>query len=54
MRLLSGSAKYSMRMRSAYAVSYEAAAQRYAPFLSAISQVRVRLLPRHGCRGRDG
>lgn len=28
-----------------YAVSYEAAAQRYAPFLSAISQVRVRLLP---------
>ncbi|KXW56428.1 hypothetical protein FV185_03770 [Ferrovum sp. PN-J185] len=29
----------------AYAVSYEAAAQRYAPFLSGISQVRVRLLP---------
>jgi len=28
-----------------YAVSSEAAAQRYAPFLSAISQVRVRLLP---------
>ena len=28
----------------AYAVSYEAAAQRYAPFLSGISQVRVRLL----------
>jgi hypothetical protein len=27
-----------------HAVSYEAAAQRYAPFLSAISQVRVRLL----------
>lgn len=31
-----------------YAVSYEAAAQRYAPFLSAISQVRVRLLPGAG------
>lgn len=29
----------------AYAVSYEAAAQRYAPFLSGISQVRTRLLP---------
>ncbi len=29
----------------AYAVSYEAAAQRYAPFLSSISQLRVRLLP---------
>jgi hypothetical protein len=29
----------------AYAVSYEAAAQRYTPFLSGISQVRVRLLP---------
>jgi len=29
----------------AYAVSDEAAAQRYAPFLSGISQVRVRLLP---------
>ena len=29
----------------AYAVSYEAAAQRYAPFLSGISQVRVRMLP---------
>lgn len=29
----------------AYAVSFEAAAQRYAPFLSGISQVRVRLLP---------
>jgi DNA-binding MarR family transcriptional regulator len=28
-----------------YAVSYEAAAQRYAPFLSSISQVRTRLLP---------
>jgi hypothetical protein len=28
----------------AYAVSYEAAAQRYAPFLTGISQVRVRLL----------
>lgn len=28
----------------AYAVSYEAAAQRYAPFLSDISQVRVRML----------
>lgn len=28
----------------AYAVSYEAAAQRYAPFLSSISQVRVRML----------
>ena len=27
-----------------YAVSYEAAAQRYAPFLSSISQVRTRLL----------
>jgi hypothetical protein len=27
-----------------YAVSYEAAAQQYAPFLSSISQVRVRLL----------
>jgi len=27
-----------------YAVSYEAAAQRYAPFLSSVSQVRVRLL----------
>lgn len=32
----------------AYAVSYEAAAQRYAPFLSGISQVRVRLLPTTG------
>lgn len=32
----------------AYAVSYEAAAQRYAPFLSGISQVRVRLLPGTG------
>lgn len=29
----------------AYAVSYEAAAQRYTPYLSGISQVRVRLLP---------
>ena len=29
----------------AYTVSYEAAAQRYTPFLSGISQVRVRLLP---------
>ncbi len=29
----------------AYAVSYEAAAQRYAPFLTGISQVRVRVLP---------
>lgn len=28
-----------------YAVSHEAAAQRYAPFLSGISQVRIRLLP---------
>lgn len=28
-----------------YAVSYEAAAQRYAPFLSSISQVRLRMLP---------
>lgn len=28
-----------------YALSYEAAAQRYAPFLSGISQVRTRLLP---------
>jgi len=32
----------------AYAVSYEAAAQRYAPFLSDISQVRTRLLPSAG------
>lgn len=31
-----------------YAVSYEAAAQRYAPFLSGISQVRTRLLPNVG------
>lgn len=31
-----------------YAVSYEAAAQRYAPFLSSISQVRTRLLPSAG------
>ena len=31
-----------------YAVSYEAAAQRYAPFLSGISQVRTRLLPSAG------
>jgi len=31
--------------RVGYAVSYEAAAQRYAPFLSSISQVRTRLLP---------
>ncbi|WP_201740991.1 helix-turn-helix domain-containing protein [Acidovorax sp. BoFeN1] len=31
-----------------YAVSYEAAAQRYAPFLSGISQVRTRLLPGAG------
>lgn len=31
-----------------YAVSYEAAAQRYAPFLSGISQVRVRVLPGTG------
>lgn len=30
--------------QAAYAVSYEAAAQRYAPFLSGISQVRTRLL----------
>lgn len=32
----------------AYAVSYEAAAQRYTPFLSRISQVRVRLYPSTG------
>lgn len=32
----------------AYAASYEAAAQRYAPFLSGISQVRIRLLPSTG------
>lgn len=32
----------------AYAVSYEAAAQRYAPFLSGISQVRVQLLASAG------
>lgn len=31
-----------------YALSYEAAAQRYAPFLSGISQVRTRLLPSAG------
>jgi hypothetical protein len=31
-----------------YALSYEAAAQRYAPFLSGISQVKVRLLPGAG------
>ena len=31
-----------------YAVSYEAAAQRFAPFLSGISQVRTRLLPGTG------
>lgn len=31
-----------------YAVSYEAAAQLYAPFLSGISQVRARLLPSAG------
>ncbi len=31
-----------------YAVSYEAAAQCYAPFLSGISQVRTRLLPSAG------
>ncbi|WP_296752886.1 type IV toxin-antitoxin system AbiEi family antitoxin [Thiobacillus sp.] len=31
-----------------YAVSHEAAAQRYAPFLSGISQVRTRLLPGAG------
>lgn len=31
-----------------YAVSYEAAAQHYAPFLSGISQVRTRLLPGAG------
>jgi hypothetical protein len=31
-----------------YAVSYEAAAQRYAPFLSGISQVRIRLVPSTG------
>ena len=31
-----------------YAVSYEAAAQRYAPFLSGISQVRTRLLASAG------
>jgi hypothetical protein len=31
--------------RVSYAVSYEAAAQRYAPFLSGISQVRTRLPP---------
>lgn len=29
----------------AYAVSHEAAAQRYAPFLSSISQVRLRMVP---------
>ncbi len=34
--------------QAAYAVSYEAAAQRYAPFLSGISQVRTRLLPGAG------
>lgn len=28
-----------------YAISHEAAAQRYAPFLSSVSQVRARLLP---------
>jgi DNA-binding MarR family transcriptional regulator len=31
-----------------YAVSYEAAAQQYAPFLSGISQVRIRLVPSAG------
>ena len=31
-----------------YAVTYEAAAQRYAPFLSGISQVSARLLPSAG------
>lgn len=34
--------------QASYAVSYEAAAQRYAPFLSGISQVRIRLLPGAG------
>lgn len=34
--------------QAAYAVSFEAAAQRYAPFLSGISQVRIRLLPGAG------
>jgi hypothetical protein len=31
--------------RVAYAITHEAAAQRYAPFLSSLSQVRCRLLP---------
>lgn len=31
-----------------YAVSYEAAAQRYAPFLSSISQAQIRMLPSVG------
>ena len=34
--------------QAGYAVSHEAAAQRYAPFLSGISQVRTRLLPGAG------
>ena len=40
----SGLAKSSTRMTSGYAISHEAAAQRYAPFLSSVSQVRARLL----------
>jgi len=31
--------------QAAYAITHEAAAQRYAPFLSSVSQVRCRLLP---------
>jgi hypothetical protein len=32
------------KSKTDYAVSYEVAAQRYAPFLSSISQVRIRLI----------
>ena len=37
-----------------YAISHEAAAQRYAPFLSGISQVRIRLLPGPGADAAIG
>jgi len=42
--LLSRIAEAFDKHEAEYAVSYEAAAQRYAPFLSSVSQVRARLL----------
>jgi len=40
--------------QAGYAISHEAAAQRYAPFLSGISQVRIRLLPGPGADAAIG